>query len=215
MIINFNGDISKQEVQEMINSAVDFNTGVLNLSYATSGQVQEALADPTRWLFSIDYSGATYLEHHRRETTGSTIVHFYVLGAEPSGWRYGILDKTLYAQINKSTYAITTGSNDYAPDIIYNLSKMSVEQLKVLAKRGRAQAPNGLRFGAVWTYNDYNYVCSAKFPDYPNYLYLLGTAADFGSGFPPTVHYDVVEIDSDGNISHTEYDSNITLTPAQ
>ena len=172
MVINFNGGggVSRAEVQEMINQAVDFNTGVLNLSYATSGQVQEALADPERWVFSIDYSGntnsgMTYLQHHVHQTSAATTVYFYVVGAQ-AAWKKLIYDRQLYARINKSTYEVTTGLSDYVPDIIYDLDQMNTEQLIVLAgRRNTSNLYNATRYSAKWSYNNRHYVYTAGLPN--------------------------------------------------
>lgn len=218
MIINFNGDISKQEVQEMIDAAVDFTTGVLNLSYATSGQVQEALADPERWVFSINYSGntnsgMTYLQHHVHETSAATTVYFYVVGAQ-AAWRRLIYDQQLYARIDKTTYEVTTGLSDYAPDIIYDIDLMNTEQLIVLeGRRDTSRYFNEQRFIAKWTYNNRHYVSSVGHPNMSEFV-LVGTCIAF-ENLVPKIYYDLLFIDSNGTITHREYLSDITLTPVQ
>ena len=221
MVINFNGGggVSRAEVQEMINQAVDFNTGVLNLSYATSGQVQEALADPERWVFSIDYSGntnsgMTYLQHHVHQTSAATTVYFYVVGAQ-AAWKKLIYDRQLYARINKSTYEVTTGLSDYVPDIIYDLDQMNTEQLIVLA--GRRNTPTAdfqrSRFIARWTYNNRQYIQSVGLP-FVTEFGIVGTCMAFENNIPK-IYYDNIYIDSNGTITHYEYVSDATLTPVQ
>ena len=70
------------QVQEMIDASLDFMTGVVNLSTATNEQVKAALSDPDRWLFSLNYSGETYLESRRsiNSDSGATYYtsYFYV-----------------------------------------------------------------------------------------------------------------------------------------
>lgn len=221
MVINFNGGggVSRAEVQEMINQAVDFNTGVLNLSYATSGQVQEALADPERWVFSINYSGntnsgMTYLQHHVHQTSASTTAYFYVVGAQ-AAWRKLIYDRQLYARIDKSTYEVTTGLSDYAPDIIYDLDQMNTEQLKVLAgRRNVGHRFTEGRFIAKWIYNSRQYIQSVGLPLTAEFE-IVGTCMASETGISK-IYYDFIYINSDdGTITHREYVSDATLTPVQ
>lgn len=219
MIIDFTNRITEAKVQEMINDAVDFTTGVLNLSYATSGQVQEALADPDRWVFSINYSGntntgMTYLQHHVHETSDFKTVYFYVVGAE-AAWQQLIYDKRLYARIDKSTYEVTTGVTGYAPDIIYDLDQMNTEQLIVLA--GRRNTPTAgfqrNRFIARWTYNNRYYIASVGIQNSAEFM-MVGTCMAF-ENLVPKIYYDVLYIDPNGIVTHNEYVSDATLTPVQ
>ena len=213
MIINFNGDISKQEVQEMIDAAVDFTTGVLNLSYATSGQVQEALAVPNRWLFSIDYSGETYLEQSRIESGASYIVTFYVnvCGIGYNGYRFN--DGILLATVDVETGLISTAiSDDYAPNIIYNLYQMTSTQLLRFGNRLLGNVyfnPYKECFDAVW-------YLAGHFYKYGGVIKYAEGVQFYGTCLNGTVvYYDIVSISRGGGLSHTEYTSNIQLTPVQ
>lgn len=217
MIIDFTNRITEAKVQEMINEAVDFTTGVLNLSYATSGQVQEALSDPQRWVFSINYSGntnsgMTYLQHHVHETSAATTVYFYVVGAQ-AAWRRLIYDRQLYARIDKSTYEVTTGLSDYTPDIIYDIDQMNTEQLIVLTGRKNVTQFNGQRFIAKWTYNNRQYIGSVGLPLAAEFE-IVGTCMAFENQVPK-IYYDYLFIYSNGTVTHREYVSDSTLTPVQ
>lgn len=225
MVINFTGGgITPAQVQEMIDASLDFTTGVLNLSTATDEQVKAAIDNPDRWLFSINYSGGTYLESDRRmSVSGGTYctIYFRVPGAQADSVYQRILDRETWVSITRSTGARSFPSSDnvlYATDIIYYLNSMNTEQLKFLA--GRAKMINwsnrmspAARFTAKWHYNNRTYVFSTGSVNVEG-AYLIGTTFQ---GLPANkIFYDIVHIDADtGAVTHTEYESNITLTQIQ
>lgn len=204
------GYYTSAQTQDAINAAYSSITGVLNLTYATSGQVQEALTN--KWAFSIDYSGETYIEQLHRNFQNSISVIFYVQGAYAAE-RRKIYDRILSASVSLTAYTVTTAITDYVPDIIYDLTNMTTDQLKALYERTLSENINGARFSAVWDYNDEHYVCCGRFPTITGGMSLLGSTGEYG--ITPYVFYDVVYISSDGTILHTEYQSNITFTPVQ
>ena len=208
------------QVQEMIDAALDFTTGVINLSNATADQVKSAFSDPDRWLCSIDWSGDTYLEQYRSVGNSGTsyTLYFYVMGAQPTQQRKKIMDVIIRARVTPSTGAveIDTTPYDYVPNTIYDFDQMNSAQTAVVFTRvgGHSLMSNIKRFSAVWTYNGRNYVYSTgNGINTPN-LYLLGSTLKNVNGVI-TIYYDSLQIGSDGTLTHHEYSSNIQLTSIQ
>ena len=221
MVIDFSGGITEAKVQQMINDAMDFTTGVINLTNATAEQVKEAFTDPDRWICTITYSGATYMEQYRLTNTGDTVnIHFYVPAVSASTVSRRINDGVYHVTVNTSTGAVSGNLLTYtwAPDIIYDLDDMSAEQLKFLSRRieNTSSSIGKDRFSMVWNYHDRTYVYSGlKKYALPTGTAIAGTALDYeNGGF--VMYYDFIVIDStDGTISHYEYVSNIAFTPVQ
>lgn len=220
MIIDFTNKITEAKVQEMINEAVDFTTGILNLSKATPQQVIDACTDPDRWIFSIDYSGDTYIQRYKRSIrSGETYdVYFYVRGVAGGVAFSRIDDGRIVVNVNPTTGEVRVGNLDYAPDIIYNLDRMTADQLIFLEGRLRNiyPFPDKARFSAFWTYNGKRYVYSAGSIDTTTTFEITGTCFyyDRTQGIYK-IYYDNIYIDSNGTIHHAEFESNITLTPVQ
>lgn len=216
MIIDFSNRLTLKKVEEMIESAVSFTTGVINLSTATADEVKEAFTDPDRWLCSVTYSGDTYLEQYRRyQTSGEDIsIYFYVPGAEADNSGKRIFDGVYSAVVTPSTgevHFINVGYR-FVPDIIYDLDQMNTAQLAYLGLR-LFRANTGYdagRFGAKWTYNGKQYVYSVGEGEaIPQGKILMGMSVASGL----SITFDAVYLASDGTVSHHEYTSNITLTP--
>lgn len=221
MIIDFTNRITEAKVQEMINDALDFTTGVLNLSNATADEVKTAFSDPDRWLFSYTHSGETYLEKYRRgpfASTGEYEIQFYVQGASSGQPFSRIEDGRLYVYANPTTGAVRPGSHiAYAPDIIYNLDRMTAEQLIFLEGRLRNiySHPDNARFSAFWTYNGKRYVYAAGSIDTMTTFEITGTCFYYNRQEGVKIYYDNIYIDPNGTITHSEFVSDTTLTPVQ
>ena len=222
MVINFNGGggMTPAEVQQMIDAALDFTTGVLNLSNATADEVRTAFSDPDRWLFSYTHSGETYLEKYRRGpySAGTYDIYFYVQGATSGQPFSRIEDGRLVVSVNPITGAVEPGRIGYAPDIVYNLDRMSTEQLIFLEGRLRNvfAFPDNARFSATWTYNNRRYFYSAGVIDNITNFQIVGTCVYYDSATETrNVYYDEIFIHSNGSIIHNEFLANTTLTPVQ
>lgn len=221
MVIDFSGGITESRVQQMIDDALDFTTGVLNLSNATAEQVQEAFTDPDRWLFSVDWSGSTYLEQYRTlgNSGNSYTIFFYVMGAQPSQSRKKILDVVIRARVTPSTGAVVidTTPYDYAPDIIYDFDQMNSAQTAIVFQRmmNDALKVSKERFTAVWTYNGNRYQIFAGYYSGGSAFYLPGAALVSTTMPDFELDFDILGINSDGSIFHNEYTSNIQLTKVQ
>ena len=225
MIIDFTNRLTEAKVQEMINYAMDFTTGVINLSKASAEEIISAFTDPDRWLCAIDWSGETYLEQERRTlNTGSVQLSFYVIGASADTFSKKIYDRLLSATVTPSTgevYISSSGSH-FVPNIIYDLDCMNAEQLKRLAIRVQrttsAVYTHAKEFYATWTYNGKRYNASVGYNSDTLYPYLMGTALDITYHAPEIyndtleIYYDRIVITNQGTIIHTEYASNIALT---
>lgn len=222
MVINFTGGggMTPAQVQEMIDASLDFMTGVVNLSTATNEQVKTALNDPDRWLFSLNYSGETYLESKRSINSDSSATYytsyFYVPGAEASSKYTTIYDRMTWVEIVPSTgerIYPASGSIYYAPDTVYYLNNMNAEQLKVLASRASdkpwtSRMNSSPRFTAKWFYNNRMYIACAG-SETTSTGTLIGSSFDASN---MSVLYDIVSISSEGVITHRLLESNITLT---
>ena len=222
MIIDFTNRITEAKVQEMINEALDFTTGVVNLSTATADEIKNAFTDPDRWLFTFNFSGDTYLEEYRRGpfSSGTYDIYFYVIGA-PMGQPFSrIRDGRIVVNVNPSTGEVTQGNLNYAPDIVYNLDRMSTDQLIFFANRLTMTYayPDKARFSATWTYNDKRYIYGAgtnTSVEGGMILSIYGTSVYYDSTDQSTkLYFDYITINkTTGAITHEEYSSNITLTP--
>lgn len=217
MIINFSNTLDEQRVQEMIDESLGFTTGVVNLSTATDEEVKNVFTDSDRWLFSVNYSGLTYLEEYRNITSGGDVyIYFYTQGAEADSNNKIIFDNIYWVKINPSTGGRTfsTSTSQFVPDIIYSLDKMNEGQLSRLYSRiNNSVVVTSPRFGAVWTYNRRHYVYSTGRGNVPPMgPHLYGTAIEYVNNVP-ILYYDEVTISHSGVVTHKEYTSSATLTP--
>jgi len=222
MIIDFTNRITEAKVQQMINDAMDFTTGVINLSNATAEQVKTAFTDPDRWLCTITYSGATYMEQYRIPNSGGTTVgiYFYVPGASADTTQRQINDGVYFVSVDTTTGAVSDRllSIAWAPNIIYELDKMNAEQLKFLNKRinnNSTRATGKNRFSAVWTHNGKTYVYSAGILNAVGLGNVIAGTAIIQENGAFAVYYDMVSIDTQGTLIHNEFSSNIVLTYIQ
>lgn len=221
MIIDFTNRITEAKVQQMINDAMDFTTGVINLTNATAEQVKTAFTDPDRWLCTITYSGSTYMEQYRTATTSGAVIYFYVPRANGRSGA-NIYDGLLHATVDSATGEVTTNlsTGQYAPDTIYDLDRMNQAQINALITRifyansGSVYYRNVGRFTVRWTYNNKQYVYSVgrgyQLPDGES---LIGTSMVIENTIP-VIYYDIAVLTTNG-ITHNEYVSNIAFTPVQ
>ena len=222
MIIDFTNRLTEAKVQEMIDvSMMSFTgyTGVINLSTASAAEVKKAFEEPDKWLTSINYSGETYLEHHRRAIRGGEEydIYYYVVGASADTLVRRIYDRVKYVELDPATGEILhTDESDYVPDVIYDLDRMNANQLLVVRDRAIRQViatrNNQHRFSAVWRVGERFYMACARGFGKDSMVWLLGmTAATVAPNL--TVYYDLIYIDSQGTLTHNEYTCNTVFTP--
>lgn len=220
MVINFNGGgggVTPAQVQEMIDESLSFTTSILNLSHATQEEVHDAMVDPDRWLFSIDYSGYTYLEEFRRSRAGGAKnIYFYVEGATPDNDDKRICDRMLIVGVTRAgEVTIVDSEYYYVPDIIYDLNEMNAAQLIRFKTRINSQLGYyNNRFGAVWSYNGKKYCYSnpkvgGTTLSFPNDI--VGQAMTNEDG-TLVLCYDILGISNEGVLQHTEYVADTTFT---